>query len=253
LSAAFDPRSTVPDLDSLRRELAPHGVLRAAINLSNPFLVTGRPVGGAPEGVSPSLAAAIADALDVPVELVGFASPGVIADTADDDRWDIALIGAEPARAERIVFTEPYVEIEASYLVPAGMPVPPIDETDVAGTTIVAYGRSAYGLWLTANIKHARLVLAEDSAAAAQQFADSGEMLLAGLTTALADEMTRFPGSSVIPGRFMTVQQAVGTRIDNAAGAAFLARFVTEARASGLVAGLTERFGVAHALSVPHS
>ena len=35
------------------------------------------------------------------------------------DVWDIGLIGAEPARAEKIAFTAAYAEIEATYLVPA--------------------------------------------------------------------------------------------------------------------------------------
>jgi polar amino acid transport system substrate-binding protein len=243
--------SNVESLATARRELAPHGAVRAAINLSNPLLVTGSTPLGEPEGVSPSLAASIAAALDVPLELVSFASPGEIADTADDDLWDIALIGADPARAERIVFTEPYVEIAASYLVPAGLPVSHLEEVDTVGTTIVAFGRSAYGLWLTANIRHAEVVLAPDSADAVAQFATSGRILLAGLTTALAEVVSRFPGAHILPGRFMTVQQAVGTQRDNATGAAFLADFVDEARASGAVAELTARFGVSSALSVP--
>ena len=34
--------------------------------------------------------------------------------------WDVGLIGAEPARAEQIVFTAAYLEIESTYLVPPG-------------------------------------------------------------------------------------------------------------------------------------
>jgi polar amino acid transport system substrate-binding protein len=41
-------------------ELAPTGVLRAAINLSNFLLVSGRSASGEPEGVAPDLARAIA-------------------------------------------------------------------------------------------------------------------------------------------------------------------------------------------------
>ena len=66
------------------------------------------------------MARAIADRLGVPVKCVPFAKPGELADAVGSDAWDIGLIGAEPARAEKIAFTAAYVEIEATYLVPAG-------------------------------------------------------------------------------------------------------------------------------------
>ena len=43
--------------DDVKAELAPHGVLRAGINLSNFLLVTGRSGSGDPVGVSPDMAA----------------------------------------------------------------------------------------------------------------------------------------------------------------------------------------------------
>ena len=45
-------------LEQIKKELAPTGVLRAAINMSNALLVTGRTPSGDPTGVSPSMAAA---------------------------------------------------------------------------------------------------------------------------------------------------------------------------------------------------
>ena len=60
----------------IKAQLAPHGMLRAAINMSNFLLVTGRSANGDPEGVSPSMARAIAERLGVPVKYVPFAKPG---------------------------------------------------------------------------------------------------------------------------------------------------------------------------------
>ena len=97
-------------------ELAPTGVLRAGINLSNFLLVTGRSATGDPQGVAPDLAGEIASRLGVPIKYVPFKSPGELADAAGTGVWDIGLIGAEPQRAEKIVFTAAYCEIEATYL-----------------------------------------------------------------------------------------------------------------------------------------
>src|ERR687885_1969572 len=101
-------------------QLAPHGVLRAGINLSNFLLVTGQSPSGDPEGVSPSMARAIAERLGVPVKYVTYPRPSALADAAGTGAWDIGLIGAEPQRAEKIAFTAAYCEMEATYLVPAG-------------------------------------------------------------------------------------------------------------------------------------
>lgn len=109
--------------DQIRSELAPQGVLRAGINMSNFLLVSGKPGSGDPDGVSPSLARAIAERIGVPIRYVPFPRPGELADAVGTDTWDIGLIGAEPQRAEKIAFTAAYAEIEATYLVPANSPI----------------------------------------------------------------------------------------------------------------------------------
>ena len=139
-------------------ELAPTGVLRAGINLSNFLLVTGKSEAGDPVGVAPDVAGEIAKRLGVPVKYVTFKSPGELADAADASAWDIGLIGAEPQRAEKIAFSPAYVEIEATYLVPAGSPLKSIADVDKAGVRIAVTGRATYGLWLDRNIKNAELV-----------------------------------------------------------------------------------------------
>ena len=216
-------------------ELAPHGVLRAGINMSNFLLVTGRTASGDPEGVSPSMARAIADRLGVAVKYVPFPKPGELADAVGDDKWDIGLIGAEPARAEKIAFTAAYVEIEATYLVPAGSPITSIAEVDRPGVRIAVSARSAYDLWLERNIKHATLVRSDGLAGAVEKFVDGKLDALAGLRPGLLGDVQKIPGGRILDGQFTAVQQAIGTPRGNTAGAAFLRAFVEEAKASGLV------------------
>ena len=114
-------------------ELAPTGVLRAAINMGNFLLVTGKHPSGDPSGVSADIAAAIAARLGVPVKYVPYAKPGEIADDAEKGLWDIGNIGAEPQRAAVINFTAAYCEIEATYLVPKGSAISSIAEVDRPG------------------------------------------------------------------------------------------------------------------------
>jgi polar amino acid transport system substrate-binding protein len=227
--------------DAALAELAPTGVLRAGINLSNFLLVSGRSAAGDPEGVAPDLAAEIASRLGVPVAYVPFARPDELADAAGSGAWDIGLIAAEPARAETIAFSPAYAEIEATYLVPAGSPLTSIAAVDRPGVRIAIAARSAYDLWLSRHLEHAELVRSASLDASFEQFVAGQLDALAGLKPRLLQDLEQLPGARILDGRFTAVQQAVGTAQGNPAGAAFLSDFVEEAKASGLVARLIER------------
>jgi polar amino acid transport system substrate-binding protein len=225
-------------------DLAPTGVLRAGINLSNFLLVTGKTPAGDPVGVSPDVAGEVARRLGVKVKYVPFKSPGELADQALKGVWDIGLIGAEPQRAETIAFTAAYSEIEATYLVPAGSPLKAVADVDAAGVRIAITGRSAYGLWAERNIKHATLMRSDTLDTAYEQFVREKLDALAGLRPRLLSDVAKLPGARILEGRFTAVQQAIGTPRKNTAGAAFLSDFVEEAKASGFIAGLIERHKV---------
>jgi polar amino acid transport system substrate-binding protein len=234
-------------------ELAPSGTLRAGINLANILLVTGSTAAGEPIGVAPDMARAIADRLGVAVSYVTFASPGEVADAISANAWDIALIAAEPARAETIVFSAAYVEIEATYLVPANSTLRSITDVDCPGVRIAVSDRSADDLYLTRCLKHAQLHRAKGLAGALALFVDEKLDALAGLRPALRENAKTLPGSRILAGGYTTVQQAIGTKPENIAGAAFLQQFVTEAKSSGLIARLLERHGVEGKLQIAAS
>lgn len=230
--------------DKAKAELAPTGVLRAGINLSNFLLVTGRAANGNPEGVSPDMAHAIADKLGVPVQYVPFKTPGELADQVDNNVWDIGNIGAEPQRAQKIFFTAAYCEIEATYMVPVDSPIKSIAEVDKKGVRIAVSARSAYCLWLENNIKNATLVQVSGLDAAYDKFVADKFEVLAGLRPGLLKDMEKAPGMKILDGKFSAVQQAVGTPRKNSAGAQFLAEFVEEAKKSGLVASFITKHKV---------
>ncbi|MFM9850923.1 MAG: ABC transporter substrate-binding protein [Hyphomicrobiaceae bacterium] len=225
-------------------ELAPTGVLRAGINMSNFLLVTGKAANGDPDGVSPDMARELARRLGVLVKLIPFKSPGELADEAGNNVWDIGNIGAEPARAETIAFTAAYAEIASTYLVPAGSPIKSIAEVDRPGVRIAVTGRSAYGLWLDRNIKHAELVRSDTLDSALEQFINDKLDVLAGLKPRLLTDVEKLPGARILDGQFSAVQQAIGTPKKNTKAAPYLRAYVEEAKASGFVASLIERHKV---------
>ena len=230
--------------DQVKAELTPTGKLRVAINLSNFLLVTGKADNGDPVGVSPDMAAEVARRLGVPLELVPYPNPGALGDDADSGNWDIGNIGAEPQRAEKIAFSAAYCEIEATYLVPAGSPIQTIADVDKPGVRISVTGRAAYGLWLQNNIQHAELVKTDSLDSAYDTFVADKLEVLAGLRPRLISDVEKLPGARILDGQFSAVQQAMGTPRKNTEAAKWLAAFVEEAKASGLVASFIEKHKV---------
>jgi polar amino acid transport system substrate-binding protein len=214
-------------------DLAPTGKLRAAINFGNPILATKAP-SGEPTGVSVDLARELGMRLGVPVELVTYESAGKV--VAAVGQWDVAFLAVDPARAGEIAFTAPYVVIEGAYLVPAGSPIRENAQVDRAGVRVVVGAGSAYDLYLARELKHATLVRAPTSPAVTDMLVAGNFDVAAGVKQQLEADGKRVPGVRLLEGRFMVINQAMGTPQGREAGARYLRAFVEEMKASGFVA-----------------
>jgi polar amino acid transport system substrate-binding protein len=110
---------------------------------------------------------------------------------------------------------------------------------------IASTARSAYGLWLERNIRHAELIESSSLDGAMAAFVSQGLDALAGLRPRLLTDVEQLPGARLLEDRFTTVQQAMGTPRDrDPAGIDYLVTFVEAAKASGLVAELIDRHQV---------
>ncbi|MCK5386627.1 MAG: ABC transporter substrate-binding protein [Gammaproteobacteria bacterium] len=236
--------------NNLLNEIAPTGVLRAAINMSNFLLVTGETETGEPDGVSPDIAREIAKLLGVECKLIPFAGPGELADAVDDNVWDIGNIAAEPERARTITFSPAYCEIQATYLLPADSPIQNIHEVDSTGNRIAVKERSAYDLWLTDNIRHATLVKAASIDDSFQLFVRDKLEALAGLRPKLLEQQKMLSGARVLNDSFTAVRQSIGCRPGRNAAAVFLKEFVEQSITNGLIKSLINKHGVQGQLSV---
>ena len=226
-----------------RADLAPSGKLRVGINFGN-ALLTSKNAKGEPGGIAVDLARELAKRAGVPLEIVSYDSAGPTADGAKAGAWDVAFLGSDPARAGEISFTAPYLEIEATYLVPAGSPLRTIADVDREGVRIAVSDKSAYDLYLTRSLKQAKLVRVPGPDASVDLFFKDKLEALAGLKTTLVEAAARQPGSRVLDGRFTTVQQAIGTPKGRPAAAQYLHAFVEDVKASGFVAKAIEKNGI---------
>jgi polar amino acid transport system substrate-binding protein len=227
-----------------RSELAPTGKLRVGINFQNVLLTRKDAATGEAGGIALDLAYELGRRLGVPVEIIPYPTAGHLAESVKTGAWDVAFLAGEQQRADVIAFTAPYVEIETTYLVPAGSPFRTVDDVDRDGVRIAVGAKGGPDLALSRIVKRAQIVRAPTSAAAAKMFVTDKLDALAGLRPGLVVEAGKVPGSRVLEGRFSVVGQAVGTHKGRDAAAKYLGAFVEDIKVSGLVARVIEKNGI---------
>jgi polar amino acid transport system substrate-binding protein len=225
------------------QELAPQGVLRAAINFGNPVLAQRNSETGEAGGVTVDLARELATRLGVPVKFVLYDAAGKVFEAIASNAWDIAFLALDPVRAKEILFTAPYVIIEGTYMVRDASPLRAIGDFDRPGVRIAVGKGAAYDLFLTRALKHAELVRSDTSVGAIELFLNTGLEAVAGVRQPLIEFARENAGFRVIEGRFTSIEQAMGTPKGRPAAREFLQTYIEEMKQNGFVASALERSG----------
>jgi len=245
MSSAAHTANALPAVsEQLRSAIAPTGTLRAAINYNNPLLARRDPASGELSGVAVDLSRELAQRLGVKLELIPFGSAGDMVEAVKHGTWDIAYLGIDPARADEIDFTAPYLELEGTYLVPAGSPLHSIDQVDHDGIRIAVTANSAYDLYLSRALKHAQLLRAPTTPQSLQLLQTQKLDAVAAVKTALVAAAPDLAGSRVLPGHFMTIPQAAAVPRGRPLAAAYVRAFIEQMKASGFVAAALARHGL---------
>ncbi|MDE1895174.1 MAG: ABC transporter substrate-binding protein [Xanthomonadaceae bacterium] len=232
--------------------LAPHGCLRAAINLGNPILAGRDEHSGEPMGVSVDLAGLLAQRLGVPLRLVVVEAAGKSVEIVTQEEADVGFFAIDPLRGQEIAFTAPYVLIEGCYLVREHSPIRTQDDVDRDGHVVMVGQGSAYDLHLTRELRHARIRRSPTSPMVVDTFLAERADVAAGVKQQLEADARRIGGMRLLDGRFMLIRQAMGLpRRRGPEAAASLARFVESAKASGFVADALARHGIRGASVAP--
>ena len=177
---------------AIAEDLAPTGTLRAAINLGNPVLVQGTPT--APTGVTVDIARELGSRLGLPVELVCVDAARKSFEAMAVGRADICFLAIEPVREAEVAFTAPYVVIEGVFVVPRDSIISTRADVDREGVRIGVNEGSAYDLFLSRTLQHARTVPVEDGV---DVFRDLGLEVAAGIKQPMT-EFVREPSLSFV-------------------------------------------------------
>ena len=111
-------------------------------------------------------------------------------------------------------------------------------------TRIAVADKSAYDFFLQRSLQRAQLVRAPSTHAAYELFKTSKLDALVGLRPRLVMDAAMLPGSRVLDGGFMAIEQTIASPKGRDAAAGYLREFIEDAKASGLVADTIEKHAV---------
>ena len=123
-------------------------------------------------------------------------------------------------------------------------PIQRNEEVDRPGIRIAVGLGSAYDLFLKREIKAATLVRAPTSPAVTDLFMAQNLDVAAGVKQQLQMDAQRIPGLRLLDGRFMVINQAIGTPQARTASITYLRGFVEEMKATGFVAAALKRHSI---------
>jgi polar amino acid transport system substrate-binding protein len=240
LLSATTAFAQAPSPDVLK-DLAPTGKLRAAINYGNGVLAQ-KGADGTPRGVSADLSRELAKRLGVSIEFVTFEAAGKAFEAAKANAIDVLFVAIEPVRAAEVEFTPPYVLIEGTYMVLKDSPLQTVADVDQPGQRIAVGENSAYDLYLTRTLKHAKLLRTPGGCCKNIELFRAEKLdAVAGVRQPLEDYAKQHADVRVMKQAFQQIRQAMGTPKGRLAGAAYLRGFIEEMKASGFVADALKR------------
>ena len=237
--------------ESISNIIAPKNVLRIGINMSNFLLVNKDSTFSKPEGLSPEIGKLLARELGINYEFVTFKNPGLLADAIDYDKWDVGNFAFEKKRAEIIDFSNPYVNIDANFLLRKNSEINQNHDVDNKNNKIAVVNRSAYDLWLSDNYKKAKIIRAKTIIETHNLFYNQDVNILAGLKPKLLEELKNNNEFKLIDEPFTFIKQSIGIKKGKPKAIDFINNFVSKKIKDGTIKSLLEKYELVDKLSIP--
>ena len=237
--------------ESISNIIAPKNVLRIGINMSNFLLVNKDSTFSKPEGLSPEIGKLLARELGINYEFVTFKNPGLLADAIDYDKWDVGNFAFEKKRAEIIDFSNPYVNIDANFLLRKNSEINQNNDVDNKNNKIAVVNRSAYDLWLSDNYKKAKIIRAKTIIETHNLFYNQDVNILAGLKPKLLEELKNNNEFKLIDEPFTFIKQSIGIKKGKPKAIDFINNFVSKKIKDGTIKSLLEKYELVDKLSIP--
>jgi len=231
----------------VRKVLAPAGKLRVGLYTGNPASLL-QPASGQPAGVGFELGRELARWLDVPFEPMVYPNNGAVLEGLRAGHVDVVFTNATVARAKEVDFTQPYLEVEAGYLVPRGSSIATLTDLDKPGVRVGVMEGSTSSTTLPTLLKSASVVRVPTIDKVTEMLSARTLDAFATNKSILFEMSDGLPGSKVLAGRYGLEQLALGIPKGREAGLPYARSFVSAAVSRGLVKAAMERAGLRGAI-----
>jgi polar amino acid transport system substrate-binding protein len=195
-------------------------------------------------GVAMDIAQALATRLGVKLLPVLYPSPPRVLDGLKEGAWDIGFMAIDPSRLDQVGFSPAYLNVDSTYLVPAGSSIRNNAEADQPGLRIVVARNSVEEILLRRMLRQAELMIETTAAAGLNALRAGNADVLASSRPTLLQLSAGLPNSRVLEDRYGVVQIAIAVPKAQAQRLSYISDFIEEAKATGLVQRAIEHAGL---------
>ena len=156
---------------------------------------------------------------------------------------DMGFMGPDRSRAG-VDFSPPILQLDYTFLVPAGSSIQRIADADRPGVRIAVVRDHASTLTLSRMVKHAQLVYAATPEPTFELLRTGQADAFASIRAVLVGYSPKLPGSRVLEDHYGANLLGMAVPKGQAARLAYISEFVEQAKASGLVQQAIERAGL---------
>ena len=232
-------------------DLVQSGALRIGLGLGSSTTATRNPATGEVRGPALELGRVLAARIGVKLVSVEYPRPGTVIDGLRANAWDVSILLVDPVRAEQVDFSNPFVQSDLTYLVPAGSTIQSVADADQPGIRIAAARGDTSDLVLTRALKRAELVRTDSIAAAVELLRTGGAHAIALNRPSLIAQSATLPGSRVLNDGFAEIYSAMAVPKGHAGWLAYINEFIEDAKASGLVNRMIETLAMQGVRAAP--
>ena len=225
--------------------LAPGGTLRAVYLASNPAQAVRDPASGDIRGASADLARELGRRLTVPVVITPSANPQTVIDAVAKGEADIGFVAYAPSRTGTVEFSQTYMLVRQSFLVPETSRLKSVEEIDQPGLRISGGKGDSVTLFLARTLKHATLVETDSTPADMKLKFEAREIDAFGANRQrLTNLMKEIQGYRILPDNIFDVPQTVIVAKGNTKGLVALNLLIDDVRQSGFLKSALEKSGI---------
>lgn len=224
---------------------------RVRVALFPSFIYTKDRVTGDLRGVGIEIARALAARLGVEFLPVEYSAPPKVMEGLNAGACDVGFLGIDPSRIAEVDFSPPIMQVDWTYLVPAGSSIHSVADADRPGVRIAIVRNHAMDLALSRILNQAEPLRAETPDDTFDVLRTGHADVQAGVRPALLEYSTQLPGSRVLEDRYGSNSVAMVVPKGQVERLAYISDFVEEAKASGLVQRAIECAGLRGILVAP--